>query len=230
MSRNGIIRPSDYPWGSRIILVRKKDGSQRFAVDYRDLNAVTKKDAYPMPDSNDVFDRMGGSWIFSTLDCASTYWSIPLREEDKECTAFVSTRGQYEFNRMPFVLCNSQATYQRALDNVLKEATNAEAFVDDIIIHSGGFAAHLNHLDQVPSCLAKAGIQLRLDKCKFAYREVQFLGHLVSGEGRQPLPATLLRIEQYPRPTSKKDIRRFMGLINWYREYVPSVATLAEPL
>lgn len=183
-----------------------------------------------MPDSNDVFDRMGGSQIFSTLDCASAYWSIPLREEDKECTAFVSTRGQYEFNRMPFGLCNSQATYQRAIDNILKEATNAEAFVDDIVVHSRDFELHLNHLDHTLRRLAKAGIQLRLDKCKFAYREVQFLGHRISGEGRQPLPDTLLRIEQYPRPGNKKDIRRFMGLINWYREYVPSVATLAEPL
>ena len=109
-----------------------------------------------MPDSNDVFDRMEGSWIFSTLDFASAYWSIPLRKEDKECTAFVSARGQYEFNRMPFGLCNSLATYQRALDNVLQEATNAEAFVDDIIIHCGGFAAHLNHLDQVPQLFGES--------------------------------------------------------------------------
>ena len=207
MKKNGIIRPSDSPWGSRIILVKKKDGTQRFAVDYRGLNSVTKKDAYPMPDAKDIFDRLGGSSVFSTLDCASAYWSIPVREEDRELTAFVSTRGQFEFNRMPFGLCNSQATYQRALDRTLKDVTNAEGFVDDTIIHSKDYTTHLSHLDRTLSALSKAGIQLRADKCKFAYREVQFLGHLISKAGRRALPSTLLRIEAWPRPTRKKEIR-----------------------
>ena len=139
MLANGIVRPSESPWGSRIILVRKKDGSQRFAVDYRSLNSATKKDAYPMPDSKDIFDRLEGSSILSTLDCASAYWSIPVREEDKERTAIVSTRGQFEFNRMPFGLCNSQTTYQRAVDNAFRGIANAEAFVDDTIVHSSDF-------------------------------------------------------------------------------------------
>ena len=140
MSRNGIIRTSESPWGSRIILVRKKDGTQRFAGDYRCLNAATKKD---------VFDRMEGSEVFSTLDGASAYWSIPVREEDREYTSFVSTRGQFEFNRMPFGLCNSQATYQRAVNDALREATNAESFVDDTIVHSSDFSSHLTHLEGV---------------------------------------------------------------------------------
>ena len=174
-----------------------------------------------MPDAKDIFDRLGGSSVFSTLDCASAYWSIPVREEDRELTAFVSTREQFEFNRMPFGLCNSQATYQRALDRTLKDVTNAEGFVDDTIIHSKDYTTHLSHLDRTLSALSKAGIQLRADKCKFAYREVQFLGHLISKAGRRALPSTLLRIEAWPRPTRKKEIRQFMGLVNWYREYVP---------
>ena len=116
MLENGIIRPSSSSWASRVILVKKKDGTHRFAVDYRDLNDVTKRDAYPMPDSRDVFDRMGGAAVFSTLDGASAYWRVPVKEKHWEFTAFVSTRGQFEFNRMPFGLSNSQATYQRAVD------------------------------------------------------------------------------------------------------------------
>ena len=106
---------------------------------------------YPMPNARDIFDRMGGSYVFSTLDCASAYWSIPVHEEDKEHTAFVSTRGQFEFNRMPFGLCNSQATYQRAVDEALKGATNTEAFVDDTLVHSKDFTSHLEQLDQALS-------------------------------------------------------------------------------
>ena len=107
MLENGIIRPSSSSWASRVILVKKKYGTHRFAVDYRDLNDVTKRDAYLMPDTRDVFDRMGGATVFSTLDGASAYWSVPVKEKHREFTAFVSTRGQFEFNRMPFGLSNS---------------------------------------------------------------------------------------------------------------------------
>ena len=130
---------------------------------------------------------------------------------------------------MPFGLCNSPATYQRAIDNGLRETTNAEAFVDDTIVHSNDFKSHVLHLDQTLDCLLEAaGIQLRAEKCKFVYQP--FLSHLISANGHHPLPLTLLRIEQFPNPSNKRDIRLFMSLINWYREYVPSVADLAEPL
>ena len=113
MLENGIIRPSSSSWATRVILVKKKDGTHRFSVDYRDLNDVTKRDAYPMPDPRDVFDRMGGATVFSTLDGASAYWSVPVKEKHREFTAFVSIRGQFEFNRMPFGLSNSQAISER---------------------------------------------------------------------------------------------------------------------
>ena len=131
---------------------------------------------------------------------------------------------------MSFGLCNSQAAYQRGINEALKEAANTEALVDDTLVHSRDFASHVTHLEQALGCLEKAGIQLRVDKYRFAYPEVQFLGHVISGAGRKPLPSTLLRIAQCPSPTNKREVRRFMGLINWYREYVPGVAGLAEPL
>ena len=148
MLENGIIRPSSSSWASRVILVKKKDGTHRFAVDFRDLNDVTKRDAYPMSDPRDVFDRMGGATVFSTLDGASAYWSVPVKEKHREFTAFVSTRGQFEFNRMPFGLSNSQATYQRAVDKALRGCPNVQAFVDDACVHYPSFDTHLEHLDE----------------------------------------------------------------------------------
>ena len=160
MLRNRIIRPSVSLWSSRVILVKKKDGSHRFAVDYRDLDDLSIKDAYPTPDARDVFDRMGGCNVFSKLDGVSAYWCIFMREEYKELTAFVSTRGQFEFNRMPFGISNSQATYQRAVDQALQGSLNAQAFVQDTCVHSPDFESHVHHLDETLSRLNKAGIQL----------------------------------------------------------------------
>ena len=140
MLENGIIRPSSSSWASRV--------THRFTVDCRDLNDVTKRDAYPMPDPRDVFDRIGGATVFSTLDGASAYWSVPVKEKHREFTAFVSTRGQFEFNRMPFGLSNSQATYQRAVDQALRGCPNVQAFVDDTCVHSPSFDTHLEHLDE----------------------------------------------------------------------------------
>ena len=155
---NGIISPSSSPWASRVILVKKKDGSRRFAVDYRDLNDISKRDAYPMPDARDLLDRMRGCTIFSKLEGASAYWCIPMREEHKEFTAFVSTRGQFEFNRMPFGVSNSQATCQRAVDQALRGCPNVQAFVEDTCVHSKDFEAHLDHLDQTLGRFNRAGI------------------------------------------------------------------------
>ena len=135
--------------------MKKKDGIHRFAVDYRDLNDVTKRDAYPMPDPRDVFDRMGGATVFSTLDGASAYWSEPVKEKHREFTAFVSTRGQFVFNRMPFGLSNSQATYQRAVDQALRGCPNVQAFVDDTCVHSPSFDTHLEHLDEAQLAILK---------------------------------------------------------------------------
>ena len=140
---------------SSALLVKKKDRTHRFAVDYRDLNDVTKRDAYPMPDPRDVFDRMGGAAVFSTLDGASAYWSVPVKEKHREFTAFVSTRGQFEFNRMPFGLSNSQATYQRAVDQALRGCPNVQTFVDDTCVHSPSFDTHLEHLDEAQLAILK---------------------------------------------------------------------------
>ena len=152
-----------------------------------------------------------------------------MKENHRELTAFLSTHGQFEFNRMPFGLSNSQATYQRAVDQALRGCPNVQAFVDDTCVHSPSFDTHLEHLDEALARLHRAGIKLRVEKCAFCYDEVELLGHLVSKEGKRPLPATLLKVAQFPHPKCKKEVRQLMGLINWYRDYIPGVSDTAEP-
>ena len=156
MLDNGIIRPSSSPWASRIILVRKKDNSTRFAVDYRALNDLTRKDAYPLPEIKDILDKLHGCEYFSTLDGASAYWSIPIKEEDREKSAFVSSRGEFEFCAMPFGLCNAPSTYQRMIDLALKGAPRSLAYIDDTLTFSDSFDDHLDHLRRVLQCYRTA--------------------------------------------------------------------------
>ena len=231
MTSNRIIRPSTSPWASRIILVRKKDGSHIFAVDFRNLNEASKKDMgyASFLDMRDLFDRMHGSNIFSTQDGASAYWSVPFKEADKELTAFVSTRGQFEFNRMPFGLCNAQASYQRAVDQALRRCAGVQAFVNDSCVHSPDFKSHLAHLEGVLLRVAQAGIQLRASKCRFGYPEVELLGHLISPK-EEAAPIRDGKDLEFPRPTSSKQVCQFMGLLNWYRQYLPDGSLIVEPL
>lgn len=230
MLRNGICRESSSPWSSRVILVRKKDQSYRFVVDYRGLNDVTKKDAYPAADCREILDKMDGSRFFSFLDGASAYWSVPVREEDKEKTAFSVARGHYEMNVMAYGLCNSQSTYQRAVDTVLAGVPQAETYVDDTCVHTATFSEHVQALDEALAAFETANLQLRRDKCKFGYTEGEFVGHEISATGCQPLQAHVDTITQHPTPAGKKELQRFLGLCNYYRHFVSGMSTMAEPL
>ena len=148
MLSNAIVRPSCSPWAARVILVEKKDKSLRFAVDYRGLNDITRKDAYPVPDIRDMLDKLHGSTFFSKLDGASAYWSIPIRDGDIPKTAFITPQGQYEFRVMPLGLTNAPATYQRVIDVALREATSSVAYVDDTLVFSQSIEDHVRHLRQ----------------------------------------------------------------------------------
>ena len=230
MLDNGICRPSNSPWSSRVILVRKKDSSYRFVVDYRDLNKATKKDAYPAANWQDMLDKMDGSRVFSFLDGASAYWSVPIREEDREKTAFSIPRGQFEMNVMAFGLCNSQSTYQRVIDQVLSQVPQVEAYIDDACVHTHDAEEHLTHLKKTLEAYKTANMQLRLDKCRFGYDKGEFVGHEISGEGYSPLKSHVATIKDYPRPTSKKELQRFLGLVNFYRHFIPKMGGTAAPL
>lgn len=230
MLDNGICRPSNSPWSSRVILVRKKDSSYRFVVDYRDLNSVTKKDAYPAANWQDILDKMDGSTVFSFLDGASAYWSVPIRECDKEKTAFAVPKGIYEMNVMAFGLCNSQSTYQRVIDKVLSDVPQVEAYIDDACVHTRDMTEHVTALKKTLEAYKKANMQLRLDKCQFGFFEGEFVGHEISGAGYRPLRCHVATIKEYPKPHTKKELQRFLGLVNFYRHYIPGMAQTAAPL
>lgn len=232
MIANHIIRPSKSEWASPIVLVPKKDGTIRFCVDFRALNAVTKKDVYPLPRIDDVIDALGKARIFSTLDLASGYWQIPMAPEDIPKTAFITRKGLFEFLRMPFGLCNAPSTFQRAMDVMLSGLTwdLCLVYIDDIIVYSSDFNTHLKHLSRVFDRVIDAGYHLRRDKCHFCCQQVLYLGHLVSARGVEPDPAKVLAIKQLRPPRNPHEVRQFLGLTGYYRRFIKDYAKLARPL
>ena len=225
-----ICRPSKSPWSSDVVLVNKKDGTLRFAIDYRRLNSVTKRDYYSLPDPQAIFDKLNGNNYFSKLDIASAYWTIPILPRDVEKTAFHTPRGMYEMLVMPFGLCNAPATFQRIMDRALDKTPNCESYVDDILVFSSTFEEHLDHLHNVFQRLEAAGLQLRRGKCKVGYTSMEFLGHRISNTGRSPVPDYIRKLENFPYPVTVAELQRFLGTVNYYRCYLKDLSKIAEPL
>lgn len=185
MLQGGIISESSSPWAAPIVMVRKKDGSWRFCVDYRKLNSVTHKDAFPLPRIEETLTSMTKAKWFSTLDLASGYWQVEVDPKDREKTAFTTPLGLFEFQRMPFGLCTAPATFQRLMQQCLSGQITESllVYLHDIIVYSPDFTTHLRHLDEVFERLQKHGLKLRPDKCKLFHKQVQFLGHVVDQRG-----------------------------------------------
>ncbi|UYV64450.1 hypothetical protein LAZ67_3000767, partial [Cordylochernes scorpioides] len=181
----GIIRHSESPWSSPVILVKKKDGNWRFCVDYRRLNKVTKKDVYPLPRIDDTLDSLKGAKFYSSMDLRSGYWQIEVDEADREKTAFITPDGLYEFLVMPFGLCNAPATFERMMDKILKglKWTMALCYLDDIVVYSKSFNEHLHRLEIMLQCLDKAELRLNPKKCLFGTKRIRVFGHLVDSKG-----------------------------------------------
>ncbi|MDA8031805.1 MAG: RNA-directed DNA polymerase, partial [Alphaproteobacteria bacterium] len=232
MRCKGIIQPSTSPWASPIVLVQKKDGSIRFCVDYRELNSVTRKDAYPLPRIDDMLDTLAGAKWFSTLDLLSGYWQVEMDEADKPKTAFCTPEGLFEFNVMPFGLCNAPATFQRLMDSVLAglQWSSCLVYLDDIIVMDKTFEDHLRNLAEVFDCLRSANLKLKPTKCAFACKEVAFLGHIVSDQGVATNPALTEKVSNWPEPQSVREVQQFLGLASYYRRFVQDYAQIAKPL
>ena len=232
MLKNDIIQPSNSPWSSPIVLVRKRDGSTRFCIDYRKVNSVTRKDAYPLPRVDDILDTLGGSKWFSTLDLKSGYWQVEVDSSSREKTAFTTSEGLYEFKVMPFGLCNAPATFQRLMNRVLCDVNWVEClvYIDDTVVIGRTFEQYLSNLGTVLSRLRQAGLKLQPAKCKLCQKEVRFLGHVISENGIATDPEKTAVIATWPVPESKKNIQQFLGLANYYRRFIKDFGTTAKPL
>ena len=228
----GVIDESQSPWSSPVVIVRKKDGSSRFCVDFRKVNAKTKKDVYPLPRTDDALSYLRGSRYFSVLDLLSGYWQIRMSDESKEVTAFSTCDGHYEFNVMPFGLCNSPATFQRFMDVTLAQLkwNSCLVYLDDIIIFGADFNQHQERLQAVFECLKLAGLKLKPSKCIFGTDTVRFLGHVVNTEGIAPDPDKVKAIAAFPRPQRVVDLQCFLGMASYYRKFIETFAVKAAGL
>lgn len=233
MLQNGVIEPSSSPWASPVVLVKKKEGTWRFCVDYRKLNAATTRDVYPLPRIEDALSRLEGSRYFSILDMQAGYWQVGLDDKDKEKTAFVTADGLYQFNVMPFGLSNAPATFQRMMDVLLAglKWNTCLVYLDDIVIFSETISEHLARLEAVLLRFRKAGLKLKLPKCTFLATCLKVLGYVVSGLGLSPDPMKLSAVQNFPTPSfCLKNVQSFIGLCSYYRKFIRNFADLARPL
>ena len=233
----GIIRHSISPWTSPVWIVPKKlDASGqrkwRLVIDYRKLNEKTIDDRYPIPNISDILDKLGRSMYFSTLDLASGFHQVEIDEKDIPKTAFSVENGHYEFLRMPFGLKNAPSTFQRVMDNVLREHIGVICLVymDDIIVFSTSLTEHMENLTKIFKTLEKHNLKLQLDKSEFLQKEVAFLGHIVTPEGVKPNPDKIQVIRDWPLPKTEKELRGFLGILGYYRKFIKDFAKIAKPL
>lgn len=229
----GAIRESKSPWSSNVVIVRKKDGTIRFCIDFRKLNARTRKDAYGIPRVEDTLHMLAGAKYFSKLDMKAGYWQVELQEEDKEKTAFQAAGlGFYECNRMPFGLCNAPATFQRLMERCMGDLNLRDCliYLDDIIIFSQDIDSHIDRLDLVFQRLAEYQLKIKPSKCEFFQKETTYLGHVVSEEGIRADPKKSEVVKNWPTPQTVKQVRQFLGFAGYYRRFIKGFASIARPL
>lgn len=230
MMEKGICKPSNSPWASPLHMVKKKDDTFRICGDYRRLNTVTQPDRYPIPRIQDFTYLLHKKNIFSKLDIQKAFYWIPIKKEDAQKTAVITPFGLYEFNCMTFGLRNASQTFQRFMHQVLRGIDGCFCFVDDMLLFSENEEQHKNLLHQVLQRLNEYGVTLNIQKCEFGKRSIDFLGYEVSSEGIKPTYERIKIISEYPQPKTIMELRRFLGMINFYRDCLPHQAELQSCL
>ena len=233
MLDGGAIRPSQSPWCNAVVLVHKKDGGLRFCINFRRLNSRTKKDAYPIPRMQETMESMVGAQFFSTMDLKSRFWQVKMAKDSQQYTTFtVGSMGVYEFLRMPYGLCNAPVTFQRLMQNCLRELnlTYALIYLDDVIVFSRTEDEHLHRLQVVFGRFLEHGLKLKPSKCHFLQDEITFLGHEISADGMRPGTANLKAIAEMAPPKTYTQIRHFTGMTGFFRRFIKGYSKIAKPL
>jgi len=211
-------------------LVKKKDGGWRICGDYRRLNKITVPDKYPIPNLQDFAHKLLGCTVFSTLDLTRAYHQIPMAERDKEKTAIITPFGLYQFNSMPFGLKNAAQTFQRYMDVTLRGLDGCFCYIDDILVASQDIDEHKRHLRNIFLRLREYGLHINLEKSTFGQEQVQYLGCSITKEGTKPLKQRIEAILQLPKPKTIEELRRFLGMVNFYRRFLPAAAKIQASL
>ncbi|GJT12475.1 retrotransposon protein, putative, ty3-gypsy subclass [Tanacetum coccineum] len=231
LSYKGFIRPSSSPWGAPVLFVKKKDGSFRMCIDYRELNRLTVKNRYPLPRIDDLFDQLQGSSVYSKIDLRSGYHQLRVREEDIPKTAFRTRYGHYKFQVMPFGLTNAPAVFMDLMNRVCKPYLDKFMifFIDDILIYSKNKKEHKEHLKLILELLKKEELYAKFSKCDFWIPKIQFLGHVIDSEGIHVDPTKIESIKDWTSPKSPTEIRQFLCLAEYYRRFIKGAPILALP-
>ena len=230
MKKMDVIEPSTSPYQMPMVVVKKPDGKCRLCLDFRKLNSCTIFDSEPMPDPDHLFANLAGSNYYTKLDMSRGYWQVPLDEKSKQYTAFATDEGLFQFKVMAFGLVNAPATYNRLMRKVLQGMRGVGHFLDDILIYSSSWDDHVKQLKGVLERLQGAGLTARPSKCYIGMQRLDYLGHVIGKDVVQPQPGKVEKLRNAVRPTTKKELRSFLGFSGYYRSFIPHYSTVASPL
>ena len=230
MEKQGVVRRSSSSWASPLHMVRKSDGTWRLCGDFRRLNLQTRPDLYSCPNIADLTARLAGCRVFSKLDLRKGYHQVPVRAEDIPKTAVITPFGLFEFRRMPFGLRNAGQTFQRMMDSVLSGLQFCFVYLDDVLVASPTHQEHVQHLEKVLQRLETHGLVLNAEKCQLGVKELDYLGHHVSATGITPIIGRVEAIKSFPQPKTVKQLQTYLGMVNFYRRFLPKAAQVLKPL